>query len=92
VKIVLKGKTNGKQYSIVTDADPRKWYTGNITLEATVALPSGITPGDYELFLFLPDKYTSITDRPEYAIRLANKDLWDGTTGMNKLNLSLTVL
>lgn len=92
VKIVLKGKINGKQYSIVTDADPRKWYTGNITLEATVALPSGITPGDYELFLFLPDKYTSITDRPEYAIRLANKDLWDGTTGMNKLNLSLTVL
>ena len=47
--------------------------------------------GKYELFLSLPDKYTSIAKRTEYAIRLANENVWEEATGYNKLNVTIDI-
>jgi hypothetical protein len=43
------------------------------------------------MYLSMPDKYSSITARPEYAIRLANTDVWDAVTGYNKLLATIKV-
>lgn len=91
VKLVLRNKSNGQQSVIDTDADPRKWYSGSNKWEGSVLVPATLPPGNYELFLSLPDKYASIGSRPEYAIRLANKDTWESATGLNKLNIGLEV-
>lgn len=91
VKIVLRNSTTGQQFSIDTDADPCTWYSGNIKLESAITVPSTVTSGEYETFLFLPDKSGSIDDRPEYAVRLANNDTWEPATGLNKLGIYLTI-
>lgn len=84
-------RKNDKQYSFDLDTDVRKWFSGNIKLEQSVNLPSDMEKGSYELYLYFPDKYSSISERPEYAIRLANDNMWDNTTGFNKLNISIEV-
>jgi Domain of unknown function (DUF4832) len=54
-------------------------------------LPDDISPGRYEMFLNLPDPAPSLRERPEYSIRLANKNVWDAKTGFNSLNHSIAV-
>lgn len=90
-KLVLRNRATGQQYLLDTDADPRKWFSGNISWESAVTLPPAVVTGEYEVFLFLPDRYQSLSDRPEYAIRLANKEVWESASGMNKLNIYMTV-
>ena len=47
--------------------------------------------GKYDLLLYLPDAAASIGSRPEYAIRLANDQVWEPATGYNKLLATLTI-
>ncbi|HEY8402780.1 MAG TPA: DUF4832 domain-containing protein [Cytophagaceae bacterium] len=91
VYLVLKNLVNGQVYSIKLSTDIRRWYTGAVNIQETLTLPSQITPGEYDLYLHMPDKYASIASRPEYAIRLANTGLWEATTGYNKLNHKLVI-
>lgn len=89
VQLVLRN--GGQVYTADIDTDVRKWYTGKIKLEAVVQLPANIAKGTYELLLCMPDKYESISKRPEYAIRLANKDVWEEATGYNKLQAGINI-
>ncbi len=73
------------------NTDVRKWYPGTISLETSVSIPSNLAGGEYELLMNLPDAYESIANRPEYSIRLANNNVWEETTGYNKLNHKITV-
>lgn len=89
VQLILR---NGQQvFSIPVDTDIRKWFTGKIKLQAVIQLPAGLPEGTYELMLFMPDKYPSISKRPEYAIRLANEGVWEEHTGYNKLRASVKI-
>jgi hypothetical protein len=54
-------------------------------------LAEDLPKGKYELLISLPDKYPSISLRPEYAVRLANTDLWEETTGFNKLSAEVEI-
>ena len=47
--------------------------------------------GNYDLFLFLPDAYKSLSNRTEYAIRFANENMWETATGYNNLNKTIAV-
>ena len=91
VELVFRNSSTGavKTFSFTTDI--RKWFSGSIALEQEFTLPADIPAGEYELLLNLPDKYASISSRSEYAIRLANADVWEETTGYNKLNYKLVV-
>ncbi len=89
--IVLCSATD--TFRLALQSDPRRWLPNNAetTINETLTLPSDIVPGTYHLYLHLPDAYASIADNPRFAIRLANTNCWDGTTGMNDLGAEMTV-
>lgn len=91
IKLVLRNKTNGALKSFDLATDVRKWYSGSFKVEESIKIPSDFPAGEYEMLLHLPDAYASIADRPEYSIRLANADVWEGETGYNKLNHTISV-
>jgi hypothetical protein len=91
LKLLLRNKATGEVKSFDLTADVRKWYSGDIKVTESVAIPSDLAAGDYEMLLNLPDAYASIAARPEYSIRLANNDTWEASTGYNKLNHTIKV-
>ncbi len=54
-------------------------------------LRADIPKSDYEILMFLPDAFSSIAARPEYAIRFANENVWEEKTGYNKLGFKIHV-
>lgn len=88
--IVLKG---AQTYRILLAADPRKWLPNGVvsTVNEQITVPATIPAGTYQLYLYLPDAYSTIASNPAYAVRFANTNVWDATTGMNNLNATLTV-
>lgn len=89
--LVLRSTMNGDEYLISCKTDVRRWFTGAIDWNETVQLPPAVPPGTYKLLLQIPDPHPSISKRPEYAIRLANKDVWEEKTGYNSLNYIINV-
>ena len=89
--IVLKNNTN--TYSIPLSSDPRTWAPNNATtaINEYITLPATMVPGTYDLYLYLPDASSSIADNPKYAVRFANKDIWQASTGYNILNKQVVV-
>ena len=82
--------TDGKGVPENHDLDPRFWQPGSeTTVTAALSLPSDLATGDYEVLLNLADPL--LYGRPEYSIRLANQDVWEPTTGYNKLNATVTI-
>ena len=91
----------------VTDHDPRFWLPGEIqNMEITCGIPvAGVSEGDYDVFLFLPDPSHDLRSAhivnqygnpnipywSPYAIRLANQDVWEESTGYNDLLMDITV-
>ena len=89
--IVLKN--NSKTYKLKLATDPRTWLPNGVvtTVNEQITVPASVATGTYQLYLYLPDAYASIADNPKYAVRFANSSVWDSSTGMNKLNASVTV-
>ncbi|MEE0951048.1 MAG: InlB B-repeat-containing protein [Paludibacteraceae bacterium] len=89
--IVLKNNTN--TYSIPLSSDPRTWAPNNATtaINEYITLPATMVPGTYDLYLYLPDASASIAANPKYAVRFANKDIWQASTGYNILNKQVVV-
>ncbi len=89
--IVLKNSS--KSYRLKLAADPRTWLPNGVvsTVSEQLTLPSDIATGNYQLYLYLPDKYESIASNPKYAVRFANSDVWEESTGMNNLKATMKV-
>ena len=60
-------------------------------LERAVNLAADMPTGRYTAFLHLPDPDVRLDGRPEYAIRLANRQMWDEATGYNRLPAEIEV-
>ena len=71
------------RYSVVPNSDPRFWFTDEMQTVEVSFVPKNA--GQYNIYLYLPDPKPTLHDDPRYAIRLANKDCWDDTTGYNYL-------
>lgn len=86
-------KASGRQYKIQLQTDPRRWKPNGVvtTVNEQVTIPSDVPSGTYELYLYLPDAYSSIASNPAYAVRFANNNVWEASSGMNKLNASMTI-
>jgi hypothetical protein len=91
VQLVLRNKDNGKQILITCKADIRFWFSGKVNWNEIVQLPDSLIPGRYEILLNFPDKYESLSQRPEYSIRLANENCWEEATGFNSLQQVITI-
>lgn len=90
-QLILRNSATSEIVALNINTDVRKWYSGEITINDSLTLSASIPAGTYELLLNLPDKYASIAQRPEYSIRCANADVWEASTGYNKLNCSIGI-
>lgn len=90
--IVLKNQTTNQIYSIKLASDPRTWLGPNdIVINENLPLPNNLITGVYKMYLYLPDSAPTLAARPEYAIRFANENMWETSTGYNNLNHTLNV-
>ncbi len=94
LELILRAQTSGKvqRLPIFNDARLKMPNPGEPkTLEVNLNLPTDLAPGKYDVLLALPDPTSSLHDRPEYAIQLANQSVWEASTGWNKLGHTLEV-
>jgi hypothetical protein len=92
VELVFRNTTTGELYRSKLNVDPRRWQSGQtITVNENVVLPADMAKGNYSVMLNLPDPMSSLRNRPEYAIQLANNNVWEANTGFNNLNHTLSV-
>ncbi|MEE6262880.1 DUF4832 domain-containing protein [Plantactinospora sonchi] len=89
--LVLRNTATGAIHTRALNADPRRWAAGtSTTVNQSVSL-AGVPSGTYRLLLSLPDPQPRLATRPEYAIRLANTNVWEPSTGYNDLLHSVVV-
>ncbi len=87
LEIILRNTISLQRYRLVTDVDPRFWTAGDtVYVNITAGIPAGMEEGNYSAFIFLADPENRLHDNPDFAIRLANQDLWEDSTGYNFLN------
>ncbi len=87
---VSKSDANEK-YVVKPDSDPRYWFAGGeYTISIKHTLSTQMAGKEFDLYLHLPDPEPTLYGRPEFSIRLANDNVWDATTGYNKIH-SITV-
>ena len=96
IEVVLRDLNDGNTIVIPFSPtiDTRLWLPGAESqklLNITVPIPDGVAEATYEVLLNLPDPYASLKGNPDYSIRLANQDIWEATTGYNKLNLTVDI-
>ena len=92
VELVFRNTATGTLYRSKLNVDPRKWLAGQtVTVNQNVTLPADMVKGNYTVLLNLPDPMTSIRNRPEYAIQLANNNTWESSTGFNNLNHTVEI-
>ncbi len=92
LEVILRNAQTRKTYRLVTDEDPRFWMSGD-TVQVTISggIPQEIPAGGYEVLLHLADSVDALRYRPEYAIRLANQEVWEDSTGYNNLGHILVI-
>jgi hypothetical protein len=90
--IVLRNQQTGAKHVIPVNYDPRFWAPGQQKrVNVNTVLPGNLAPGQYEVLVHLPDPKSSLRDRSEYSIRLANQNVWEPTTGYNSLQARIAV-
>jgi Domain of unknown function (DUF4832)/Domain of unknown function (DUF4874) len=92
VQLVLRNTVTHKVHKLSLTST-RNWYAGvtRVFTAPTLKLPATVPAGTYELLLNIPDPSGTLANRPEYAVQLANTDLWEAATGWNRLNRTLKV-
>jgi Domain of unknown function (DUF4832)/Domain of unknown function (DUF4874) len=92
VVLILESTDGSAAVQSTLPDDPRLWMPGETaTVSATLDIPGDLPTGDYRLYLALPDPEPTLSDRPAYAIRLANPGLWDGATGRHDLGITVRI-
>jgi hypothetical protein len=96
VEIILRHEQTGAKHLVEVrgPAQNRLWLPAEgetKRLMVTAGLPESAPPGRYELLLNLPDPCPTLRDRPAYSMRLANRGVWEDSTGYNSLCHSVSV-
>ncbi|MES3019274.1 MAG: DUF4832 domain-containing protein [Bacteroidota bacterium] len=90
--LVLKNSASGKVHEIQIPVDMRECKpSGEILIDKRLKT-SGIPKGTYDLSLKISDRDEKLRMRSEYSIRLANKEVWDESSGTNSLKHSLKIV
>ncbi len=92
LEIVLRNVQDGRTWRLASNEDPRFWQSGDsLTVHVDGGLPADMPEGAYETLLHLADPVDSLRYRPEYAIRSANENMWEDSTGYIDLLHSMVV-
>jgi hypothetical protein len=84
--VLLRHEMTKTLYRARLTVDPRRFVPGNEhVINETLCAPSSMSLGSYRLLLALPDPAPPLRTQSAYAIRLANAQIWDGTTGYHDL-------
>jgi photosystem II stability/assembly factor-like uncharacterized protein len=94
VRLLMRNVATGLIWTFDLADDPRAWLPGNQlhTIEHSLCLPPNMPLGNYELLLHLADPFPALSNRPEYAIQLANENTWESATGYNRLLHQFTLI
>ena len=84
-------RSSNEEFVFTINTDIRRWYSGSHLIAAKITTDAGMPSGEYDLLLSLPDASESLAKRPEYAIRLANDNMWEAQTGYNYLNRVISI-
>lgn len=87
LRVVLDAPGTRRVAALV--ADVRQWLLGPQQVAVTLRVPSDLAAGTYRLLLWAPDP--DLEQRPEYALRFANKNMFDAATGLHVLVPELIV-
>lgn len=92
VRIALRNTRTDETYEASLPVETRAWLPDQpIALSATLGLPDSLPEGNYRWHLMIADGSTSLRDRPDYAIQLANDRLYNKATGWHDLGINLKV-
>lgn len=90
VKLVLF--TPQTEYVIDLNQNPKTWIPGLQSVNAVINLSqANITPGEYNLAIWMPDNHPGLQNRPGYSVQFANALSWDAVKGRNVLKNSTGV-
>jgi hypothetical protein len=93
VFLVMRNAATGAVFTLKLNSDPRRWQAGtSVQVSQNIGIPGTFVPGSYELLLLsLPDAAPVLSAEPSYAIRMATNNVWESTTGFNRLLRTITV-
>jgi len=93
VELILKNTDTDEIYKARLNIEPRLWKPINAenVIAVDVGIPGDIPGGNYNLYLNLPDNAATLQSNPYFSIRLANKEVWEATTGYNNLLVTVNV-
>lgn len=88
VYLVFRNTITNIEYKYFVSTDIRTWL-GNVTINKTITnvLPIGV----YKVFLSMPDINPTISSRSDYAIRCANLNTWESSSGYNDLLQTISI-
>lgn len=88
VEVIFISKSdNAKKYKATVNTDPRLWYPQEEQqVSAKFGIPVDMAHGEYDMYLNFPDPKSTLSGNPQFSIRLANVNMWDSTTGYNKIH------
>ncbi|MCF7825226.1 MAG: DUF4832 domain-containing protein, partial [Candidatus Marinimicrobia bacterium] len=91
-ELVIRNQATAVEYALISNEDPRFWMSGETTnVNITAGIPGDLPEGNYDMFLHLSDPVEALRYRHEYAIHLANENIWESETGYNNLGHTLAV-
>ena len=89
-ELILKNAQNA--YRVKLEVDPRSWKPlAESALDLNAGIPADMAPGEYTLYLNLPDAAPSLHDNPNYSVRFANENVWETQSGYNNLLVTIQV-
>jgi hypothetical protein len=86
-ELIFRNTETRKAFTVKLTNDPRHWCMtdSSVAVEVAALIPASTPEGVHDVYLNLPDPANSLRNRPEYSIRLANKNVWEEATGYNAL-------
>lgn len=91
IQLVFRNNISDEEFFSPLDIDPRYWFNGIHNISPQSCIAPYIPPGNYDLLIHLPDPEPTLHNNPDYAIQLANQNMWESNTGYNDLNHTITI-
>lgn len=94
IQLVLTSLSSGTRTAVDyggSNTDIRHWQPGETSLSGSVVVPAFLDNGNYMVGIRFKDQTMSLADDPAYSIQLAHFGEYDTESGVNELNLIVSI-